>query len=98
MKLKNVTKTINHFLKSLETNEHLLLLYKDNYFFAAAKTNSVGELKRYLKRENNLLKIQYFQINLLLTSLYKTNNFDVNKRHQLGWTALHVAVVNKNFE
>lgn len=28
----------------------------------------------------------------------KTSQLDVNKRHALGWTALHVAVINENIE
>jgi len=33
-----------------------------------------------------------------LNSLITSNKVNVNQRHRLGWTALHVALINKNFK
>jgi hypothetical protein len=62
-------------LESLQLNCKDIYV-QGNHFYAAAKINSVAELKRLLN----------------------TYKLDVNKRHYLGWTALHVAAVNRNYE
>ena len=40
-----------------------------------------------------LIRLKYF-----FPSIFKNKDFDVNQRQRLGWTALQVAVINKNME
>jgi ankyrin repeat protein len=54
-----------------------------------------------LKRIIFSIKIKfswYYYLNMHIFSLLKLKGIDVNKRHQLGWTPLLVAVINKNIE